>query len=286
LISVPQSTLTDGSTSKLGLLNQHWTTTSSSTVGLVCGPEIEHVWRVLIPAQAQTCPFLMHSLLAFTSIHMARLNPTRRAACSDVARQHHIQASELFRSSVSDDSARSNSVSTLAFLILSTLTSVGLIQDEAEDLDSFTSLLDLMRCALRFAVSCKRPTAEDGAVTDIMVASGWHPLGLLSLDERLQLSLQRLEYSNSSGSTTSKAQKAVLAQAIKETKRCYTCVPIRPSNLAFIPHWLIMMTDEFFECLRDKHDVALALLAHWIIPCYNAPRKWYMDDWPRKVVGV
>jgi hypothetical protein len=215
---------------------------------------------------------------------MARLNPTRRAACSDIARQHHIQASELFRSSVSGDSTKYNYVSTLAFLILSTLTSVGLIQDEAEDLDSFLSLLDLMRRALRYAVSCKRPTAEDGAVTDIMVASGWHPSGLLSLDKRLQLSLQRLDYSNSSRPTTPKIKKAVLAQAIKETKRWYTCVPIRPSNLAFIPHWLIMMTDEFFECLREKDEVALALLAHWIVPCYNAPRKWYMDDWPRKVV--
>jgi hypothetical protein len=45
------------------------------------------------------------------------------------------------------------------------------------------------------------------------------------------------------------------------------------------------MTDDYFECLRERNEVALALLAHWIVPCYNAPRKWYLDDWPREIVG-
>jgi len=224
-------------------------------------------------------------MLAFTSIHMARLNPAQRAAYSKIARQHHIQASELFRSSISSESMIFSSISTLAFLILSTLTSVGLIQNEAEDINSFVDLLALVRCALRFAVSFERPTAENGRVTDVMIASQSHPLGSIRLDARLQSSLKRLEHYNTNCVSISNAQMVFLSQAIEETKRWCTCVPIRPSNLVFIPHWLIMMTDEFFQCLRERNEVALALLAHWIVPCHHAPRKWYMDDWPAGIVG-
>jgi len=42
----------------------------------------------------------------------------------------------------------------------------------------------------------------------------------------------------------------------------------------FIVEW-------FFDYPRDKNPAAFALLAHWIVPRYDGPRKW-----KRAVAGI
>jgi hypothetical protein len=263
----------------------HWITISSSTVGLVCDAEIEHIWRVIVPEHAWTCPFVMHSILALTGAHMAHLDSSRRVKHILVARHNHIRASELFRSSSISNSKQPNIVSTLAFLILTALTMLSLIQDEAEEINGFIRFLVLSRHSLRFAASCGIPAEHNSRVPSIMVASKSHPRGLLKLNEGLQSSLERLEFVNLACLTTSTSLKAILSQAIQRTKQWYTYVQLCPQDLVFIPHWIAMMPEEFLDCLSDKNHVALALLAHWIVPLHNGPKKWYMAHWPQRLVA-
>jgi hypothetical protein len=251
----------------------------------VSGPDIEHVWRVVVLGHVQDHPFLAHGILAITAAHMAHLDTSLAARYSDIARRYSVNASVLFRSFSASDVSQSRSVPTLAFMILTGLTTLSLLEDEAEYLDRFLDILNLTRHSLRLGTTCNAPTASDSNIARMIVASDLQPNGLLSLNERLLSSLDKLDSVNLASPSASNFQKAVLSHAIEQTKQWYSCVPLYPQNLVYTTHWVILMTDEYLVYLRDKNEVALALLAHWIVPLYNAPRKWYMSKWPQKLVA-
>jgi hypothetical protein len=263
----------------------HWITATSSTVGLVAGPDIEHIWRVVVIGHLQSHQFLAHSMLALTAAHLAHLHPSQQARYSDIARRYSVDASVLFRSCSVSDLRQFSIVPTLAFLILTGLTSLSLLQYEAEAFDSFFDVLNLMRYSLRVGNTYGTPEANDINIARIMVSSELRPDGSLKLDELLQASLDNLNSINLASPTASNYQKSILSHAIEQTKQWYSYVPLYPQNLIFTPHWVMLMTDEYLVYLRDKNEVAIALLAHWIVPLYHGPRKWYMTKWPQKVVA-
>jgi hypothetical protein len=242
---------------------------------------------VVVPGHGQNHPFLAHSIFAITAAHMAHLhtNTSQNARYSDIARRYSVNASALFRSCTVADLRRLSLVPTLAFLILMGLTTLSLLQGEEEYLDRFLDILNLTRHSLRLGNTYGTPAANDFTIAHILVASELKPEGLLSLDEQLQSSLDNLNSVNLASPSTSKFQKAILTHAIEQTQEWYSCVPLYPQNLVFTPHWVMLMTDDFLVYLRDKNEVAIALLAHWIVPLYNAPRKWYMSEWPQNVVA-
>ena len=265
----------------------HWITSTSSTIGLVSGPDIEHIWQVVVPGQAQAHPYLMQSLLALAAAHMAYLDKSQHALFFGIARRHHIKASTLFRSHATYALSQPKSVPALAFVILTGLTSLALLQDEGNNHLQFLDTLCLVRHSLRIGATCKRVAGtEDVNVANIMIGSEFHPNGLLDLDEQLKASLDILDSVNLASSTTSTARKSTISHAIRQTRGWYQCVPLHPPNLVYIPHWAILVTDEYMNYLRDMDPVAIALLAHWIVAVYNAPKKWYISDWPERIVAI
>lgn len=259
---------------------------TSSTVGLVSGPDIEHIWRVVVIGHLQNHLFLAHSILALTAAHMAYLDPSQHARYSDIARRYSVNASVLFRSCSVSDLSQFSCVPIFAFLILTGLTALSLLQDEAGHLDRFLDILDLVRHSLRVGNTYGTPEANDIIMARIMLASEVQPKGSLSLNGPLHSSLDNLNSVNLASPSASDSQKAILSHAIEQTKQWYLCVPLYPQNLILTPHWVLLMTDEYLVYLRGKNEVAIALLAHWIVPLYHAPKTWYMTRWPEKVVAT
>ena len=262
-------------TPQLRLLH-HWITASSSTIGLVPGPDINHIWQVVVLGNVQNHPFLAHSMFAFTAAHMAHLyidtSPLQNVRYSDMARRYSVEASAFFQSYSVTDLNQLGLVPTLAFLILMGLTTLSLLQGEVEYLDRFLDLLFLTRHSLRLINIYGTPAVSDLTIARIMVASEFQPKGLLSLNELVESALDNLESVNLTSPSTSRYQKAIISHAIVQTKKWYSFVPLDPQNLILIPHWVMFMTDDYLVCLRDKNEVAMALLAHWIVPIYNAPK--------------
>jgi hypothetical protein len=78
---------------------QHFITHTWLT--LATGENTRQMWHVIVPQLACQHEFLMHALLAYTSLHMAYLNPDQHSELTIKARTHQDHAMPLFRAAIS-----------------------------------------------------------------------------------------------------------------------------------------------------------------------------------------
>ncbi|KAF2102771.1 hypothetical protein NA57DRAFT_52324 [Rhizodiscina lignyota] len=271
-------------------LLHYWSTTTSLTLAVDRGPETAHIWQAVVPQLAQTNPFLLHSVLGLSAAHVASQHhdPATSAVYRSVAHQHHGQAAVGFlRASAAPASA------VLPFSTLTMLTMLALLpvsSSRAADLDNFIQWLLFLRRSVAFIKSHANPGEAANAHETAGLVAHLHrperlPRALLdpeTLDLALVASLNRLS-SLIGTSHTASNDADTLRLAIKQTKLWFRLVPPRPKSITYIVLWVSTMSDDFFALLSRHIPIALALLAHWVVPLYHAPQRWFMSDWPRRV---
>ncbi|CDM29123.1 Aflatoxin biosynthesis regulatory protein [Penicillium roqueforti FM164] len=83
-------------------LMMQWCNTTFRTLSR--NEHTDPIWRYIVPEEALLHPFLMHGILALSSLHLARTGPelTRRASYLNRAVAHQNQALALFRELLGD----------------------------------------------------------------------------------------------------------------------------------------------------------------------------------------
>ena len=272
---------------QLELMHQ-WTTSTSISVIRVTTPDIKDLWQVTVPQLAQNQRFIMHSILSLSAAHLAYLRPMQRDQHQQVARQHHVDASAAFRNVSSSGIERPSHESVLIFCILHMVAALALLpvgQNEVSDLEHFVSWLMLLRTTLKLAHAYNwDPNNPNSDLQNIMGFFAQSPPPQLKPDPGLQASLSKLEAFNASASPPN--DKPVFSEAIAQTKLWFTLVPLHPPNLLFLLRWVIQMPDAYLDLITKRSSLALVLLAHWIIPLRNAPRKWMVGEWPERAIDA
>jgi hypothetical protein len=270
-------------------LLHNWETSTALTMGKHDKSLTQKIWRVTVPGFAQSHPFLLHSILAFSAAHMAWQNPARRTEMTSIARYHHGLASALFRRYSVLGVGRSNSAVSLAFCVLAMLTALSLLPpsgDSEEDIDSFLGWAMFLRQSMRFAWSFDSASRNDSRICGLIAHLTQRRQLIPTLDSGLEKSLDGLQSASFLSSEASLLSKRVFSLAVMQTKQWFHLVPIRPSGLNFTVHWFIMIPDEYVEMVKEKKPLALALLCHWLVPLYHVPREWFLGDWPERIVAA
>jgi hypothetical protein len=74
----------------------HFYTTATS-LALSNRPELQQIWQQVVPRIAFTHPFLLHVILAFSALHLARSEPERKALLYTETSAHHDIGLRMFR---------------------------------------------------------------------------------------------------------------------------------------------------------------------------------------------
>lgn len=85
-------------------------------------PSVQNLWQTTIPKMASDYPFLMHSLLSTSALHLAFLNPTKRSLYLAAATRHHDVLLPAYRSQLHNVTADNSSAMFICSLLISLCT--------------------------------------------------------------------------------------------------------------------------------------------------------------------
>ncbi|GFG27831.1 hypothetical protein IFM61606_07891 [Aspergillus udagawae] len=81
-------------------LMHHYSTVTADTFAV--RPDMQYVWRIVVPEMGQRSPFVTHGILAVAAQHKAHLLPGLRDKYLDMAAYHQVLGLEGFRAALSN----------------------------------------------------------------------------------------------------------------------------------------------------------------------------------------
>ncbi|KAJ8605756.1 hypothetical protein MRB53_041313 [Persea americana] len=233
----------------LGLVH-HFTLHAAATLPINDDPDYYLVWTRDVPALAVSHACLSHALLAFSGAHRAYHSSDLKSSASDnqLARQHYGHALGTFRTTVTNLDDEHKDV-LLPFCVLTCFVTIRM---ELDDHDSPTSAIGVFINLLRTVRL---------SVAELSVS-------LNSIDLLIQ----------------EDPNHKTLWQASAGLRSFFTKVQPHPDSWAMMLQWLVGLQSEFSDLLRARDKIALCLLAHWCVPLFHAPDRWFTHGWPRNLV--
>lgn len=267
-----------------------YTTTTSLT--LSNRPELQRIWQNVVPQIAFTHDFLLHGILAFSALHLARSQPERRSLLHAEATVHHDIALRGFRSAMSNITpqncdaclafstiiaayawASSNGTGTLFFSDLS----VGEETSNVEWSGLLRGVLTLLNVAAEWMASSSlklillptepRPTDESDSE--------------LSVKLRALSQLWELFPGVFSGNEVD-ALNDTLALLLEG------CALVESSSeidlVTILYAWPIKVPEAFLNMVRELRPEALIVLAHYSLMLNKANQIWFMQGMSRRLL--
>lgn len=221
--------------------------------------------------------FLWHSLSALHLIHMGRANGNHHMQYKsmEIASQHHIRASKLFRTT-------------------------SLVINESNWPVVLGFAISVIVCQLAMQASCPAPFFDHIEMFQVLRASrdidkalgGWLVTSEMwpliqkrtsvttcdASDYGLQGALLLLDGAVEQTRPHAKHSECnfLALQRLKEwTKRCEN----RPRRWSHYVHWPAVVPAEFTDALREGDELAQILVLHWVAIIKLAPPRWFMQRW-------
>ncbi|KAJ5815111.1 hypothetical protein N7474_006888 [Penicillium riverlandense] len=239
------------------------------------------VWQYAVPIEALSHPFLMHGILALSSLHLARtgLELARRASYLCRAVAHQNQALSLFRG-VLGDINKTNSKAIFAFVGIVVVYTFGFphspdVQDPWNYVDDLYQVLVLSRGMQQVIRS----------ITDMILSSAFAPLlhqvecytPLTDDDKAVVTRLQ--EANRIRGLRNADYEMDVFVATIGNFAEMLGLVRGGVTTSTIAGRWATILPQRFLELLREREPFALVMLAHYgVLLQYLKPR-WCFDEW-------
>ncbi|KAJ5225061.1 hypothetical protein N7468_006286 [Penicillium chermesinum] len=249
------------------------------------GPETDRIWRNAVPEEALTHPFLMHGILALSSLHLARTgpDPSQRAAYLNRAVAHQNQALALFRELLSDIQ-ESNAKAMFAFSGIVVVYTYGFphspdVHDPWSCIDDFHQVLVLTRGIQQVI---RAPTSSLGS-------SSFAPIFSIEearapLPETTTAVLRHLHEANASCGARGQAHETeIYAATIDDLGEMLSFVYAGGTATTIAGHWAIRLPARFMELLREREPFALVMLAHYGVLLQHLKHRWCFDEWSVRV---
>lgn len=287
----------------LGLLH-HFTLHSASTIGAIESELYNDIWRQEVPRLAQLHGFLMHAVLAFAAAHQlssSDIPPTLRDC--RLVRGHYSAALSEFRQAVdviNDERAEA----LLCFGILTSFLTLFLecVAFPTAGGDFIGRLVIFLRVVQNSTkVIAQVRTSLQSSKIGVLLSHTWkeepHPIdpeierSLFVLDSMAHVYISSLgtsPYSDSSGSNTSHttdlSEGAILLQGLAQLRQLFALTKPKEKGWKFILLWPIKLPPPFIQLVQDSNPIALCALAHWCVPIYHAPQKWFTGDFAERTL--
>jgi Fungal specific transcription factor domain len=272
-----------------------YTTTTSFTLSDV--PELQQIWQQVVPQIAFTHRFLLHGILAFTALHLARVQPERKTSLHTEASAHHEIGLRMFQNAMSNITPQ-NCDACFAFASIiaayawasSDQTGDLFILDssvsEEKSSVEWASLLrgvhTLLKAAGEWMTSSPMRLILQPHHIDPEVASAADPEVCAKLTDLSQLwdaSPEKFDFN----------EIEVLTEALTLLLEACGLVASssieRPIDMILVVYaWPIKVPEEFFVMVQEQKPEALIVLAHYSLLLNKVDKLWYMQGMSRRLL--
>ncbi|PYH30701.1 Zn(II)2Cys6 transcription factor domain-containing protein [Aspergillus neoniger CBS 115656] len=270
--AVPSLNITD-----LELMMQ-WCNSTHKSVSR--GEHTDHIWRFRASEEAIAHPFLMHGLLALSSLHIARTkhDTQQRPIYLSTAVAHQAQALALFRERLSDINS-SNARAMFAFASVVVYYTFGL-PHAPESSDPWANVDDLLQI-FTLARGVQQILKQ---ATSVIKNDEWSIIFKVEdLNEDYlrdaQSSLERLhELNNACGAQDDTHDTAAYENALDRLAEMLAEARTGMPSVSTSCRWAIRQFPEFMELLRERKPLALVILAYHCVVFHHLRDAWYMGD--------
>lgn len=239
-------------------------------------------WQQIAFSVAHAHDFVRHTLLAFSSLHIAHLQPPDGHAYLMLASHHHGTAIVQFKEQVQTIDG-SNCDAIFIFSALLVLTELGLMRpvwnDDTAESDPIDNLLQQLM-VIRKVLTLWRDTQQIHSEPTIreLIGHEKEPLDPAVVAD-ITATLSYLEMINRR-MVTDLEEKMIYSKAIRELGISYYFVHLRPNTWFPILRWAKGISPEFIERLRMRSPLALLILAQYCVLVHSVSvDHWWMRGW-------
>jgi hypothetical protein len=266
----------------LGLL-RHYATTSSLTLA---PKESLFLFQVNVPGEAKSHLFLMHSVLAFSALHLSVIDTRNRDRHMHNAFKQHHEALVCFRDTVKEVTVENGgAVTAFSFLIL--VYTIGLpivfgFNDETSPLDSFIDILHVLRGAWA-ALGPNMAGVESGNLRELVKPQPkkMKPCVMHAMGAKV---VRSLSHFLDTSPIVEDEHRQTYREALMHWERFFMNSPCKPPLWANALVWTMTAPHAYFKLLQEKRPFALIIFANWAIALVRAPNMWF-NAWAREVVA-
>jgi hypothetical protein len=237
------------------------------------------IWESKI-GQVYDQHFVQHSILAISALYMDTHCQKSRRPISKTALSHQLEASRLFRhtiSAVTED----NWLAILVFAVALSVFHFSTTSQAPEGCILETMLLLRNSAPLGREIG---PWLEQSGLEALLLAKQAEYKATLGLDN-VNAPLMAIEALEAFIVLAYNKRVPSLAYqlAIGSLKRWMTWTEGRPHAWIHFFWWPASVTPEYMTLLAENEEGALLIFAHWCAIMKNAPQRWYLQGWAQKV---
>jgi hypothetical protein len=263
-------------------LLRHYATQSSLTLS---PRDTLSLFQVNVPGEAKSHLYLMHSVLAFSALHLSFVDIQNRGRLSQLASKQHEQALAAFRESVHEVNQDNGSAIT-AFSYLTIVYTLGLpiVYGFASVPSPSTSFCEVLQ-VLRRAWSAIDPTqkgVESGTLRELIKPVP-HQRKACVMHTKAAKVVRFLNYFLDTSPACEKENEPTYREALAHWEYFVMNQPCKPPLWAHALVWPMTVSHSFFQLMLERKPFAMVMLAIWIIALYRAPNMWF-NAWAKEVV--
>jgi hypothetical protein len=272
-----------------------YTTTTSLT--LSNRPELQQIWQHVLPRIAFTHHFLLHGILAFSALHIARSQPERKTLLYSEASAHHNIGLRMFKNAMSNITpencdacfAFSSIIAAYAWAssdqtgdLFFSNTSVLEENSNVEWVSLLRGVYTLLKAAGEWMTNSPMRLILQPSYIDPELARAADPEGsakLTALSQLWDLSLGKFDVND----------VEVLDETLALLHEAYGLVALSPSNpeidmILVVYAWPIKVPEAFFVMVKEQKPEALVVLAHYSLLLNKVDQLWYMQGMSRRLL--
>ncbi|KAL4912851.1 hypothetical protein BDW62DRAFT_9893 [Aspergillus aurantiobrunneus] len=292
-------------------LMHHYTLYTSKTIGR--RPEMHETWQVAIPKIAYANEFLMHGILALSALHLAYLKPEQYSFYLAGSGFHMSLGLRSFRKVLQAPNAENCyalfSFSGLIMVYIYASPSDSVEGRSGHDLESILELLGLCRgtlVLLPYMDLLRNSELKPLFLQEFDMHVSEHPRPTHRFPDILPQLINLQHLINTETSPTERESFLVALSRLQSSFEALENADL-PLECGTLYMWPIAVDETFFTHLRNRHPVALVLLAFWCAQIPSFSDYWFIGRrgvawletvaaavpprlegwlaWPRGVVG-
>lgn len=265
-------------------LLHHYMTATCYTLSRA--PAVQAVWRDQIPRIAFTMPPVLHTLLAISALHLARLDPSKRASCIAQAQMHHNTAI-LSVVPIVPSLALDNSAALFLFASLTCIFACAkppggtdfLVLFEQGHLSEWVRLFRGTKTIIDYS----HEDFHTGKLAPIFV-NGTHLMAThrdAQALEQGQMYVWELRQMVCKECPPDQSLRQVYQEALDGLSRTLAVV-MKPGDerrleTADVFVWLLEVSGEYLELLRQEAPIALIIFAYFCVSIRQIEWMWWME---------
>ena len=259
----------------------------------------ETFWQARLPQLAFTYPFLIHSILAISSLRLARVSTTRKEHYLITAANHQDMALPAYRLAIVDVNGNTTEEKGHAMVAFATLTTVyallrprppeSHISAGRQEIDRLTEAFSLLQGARVVLEAVGHSLGGYIMAAQVQPVPDEIDFSLNPEDDRLvSLEISILQTCEISTQVLNNTDMDI-SSALYILRRSFAALylPIDPVGIKrAINIWAESVSPAYLATLNNLQPPALVVLAHWGVLLKRAEMYWYLEGSAERLVST